>query len=1076
MVNDYYTAPQVAELIGRNIKTVHKMALMPRFEAYKYKGAFRFPAQLIDDFLVEISNQVHTPEIAKILKITTDVANELCQRGFLDARKDFLGERWVVEKSRLMELPIQAIHEKGIVSVYEAAESYGVDVRKLQRCKHLAPIERNLLPDIAEIERLLPNRIFYFNGAKAICYSPSEMEYYDQVYSEDFKPALWYTEIECAQIFDTTIEAIRTFRNGKFESNSCVMLSKKIGITYLLWKFAVDEFDDYFLPSQVAEELNILKSTVNDMICNKRITNAYLRKELFPGGKEKYIIKKEYDVLEQPANLNRIYSKITDRPQTPSGYVPVEKLIDLLGMSLKYLLEEFLKPYSSCLIFESVSVKKYWFITTELYETFKVQVRLIKDSLDSGQCSKQVSRYVPISRSSVNKMCKNGSIPGSFKSSLLSAGAPAWHIPKKEVINLVAKAKKIKDEFIELHGLVNQSGLPKATVLSRINSREVVSVVFNGKIYVEKSSIGDSFYRKARVLFDPTGVSKFGNSDYYLPENQYSLLITMIEKDGTWREKTLFWESFKLFALDRIYGTSSKGLTLKTITSGLYQTWSEIVSKLSTDLCEKTENEVEEVLTTTKAFYVAKKNFLMFWEFAAYRNNLVIENEFYVSKRQRETKTKEVYDMDFMAKIEYYVRMIDVHTHNAMMNPSYANMWLFVLMHLSNLWRKSDLVYKLKPIDPTSFGIPDMKWFEENIIDLKAAQCILNHYTTLMAGERISKTGGDLFTAFDPTIVQAMATALCINSFHKSETNSEKLMFTFLSKYGTLYGPLSTHYEFFYLEPMLKAFRSKKMNTSIATYFYNPSGNNSENALNLRLRLLKMSRGHFSEDSIGYYILANSSISPDNHDASYYVSKNGEFGWTFTLVQASVLNDLQRIQDAQQSANSLEMIRGKFEIAELEGLGKFLARYNSEKEASLLSYLLSLEYNQRIDLMVEILFGKRPAKTRYGQCLKFRECPYPGASNCFGCEYFIPQFLILVEAAKELRRLGQSIVEAKYVLTAMRDIKLAADICKLFNEARERFDEAQVDAYLSKTEQLKIESMIKSASIRGKRNDNASIS
>lgn len=1040
--DELLTVSEVTAITGHDRKYILKLAHSPEFQAEKIKGIYYFKKAVVAEYLEHRKSVVKIQELVKLLKCPIDTARNLCEQGFLDAKKNFSNE-WEMKKKLIAEHQSKFDEYKNHLSIYELSQVIESDTLSIRT---------------AVRDDLLPSKALHFNFAgKDFSFLMFENKILDLIKAPPH--ADYYSETEIKILLKTTAQNVRKFRNHHFEQNSLIAVVNQ-SLTYFVPKDNVDLFHNYLTPEMLAIKNDISKRRILDLIKQNLITEVYPTKDLFPFEKAQYLIGKNYSFLEK--KKKKIVRKEFEytQPKIPKGFVPLKDLQNVLNVSSKYIKDTLLTPYQDKILKIPVRSKLFWFISEDLFHDFQKQILDFNDSIGTKECAILLSMFIPISSASLNRMCKSKEIPEAFISSLGAIGAPQWRIPTDSIAKLSGQLKHLREEFIELDEFVSSNKLNKASLLHRLNNQEAESQSFLNKIYIKKSSISENFCRKSRIIFDPPKHSHKRKKEYYNASNLLKILLEQTQGYEA-RNKPIFWKSFKNFASMKLYATSSKGNSLKSKASNLFQVWTLLVSELTTDLKAGIENDITRVLKKNEAFHSARVLFAEFIDEAFYEQEIELNEEFFVKRPEVINKDKSVYDQTFMATLEFHARLIEVHTKEAINDPYYANMWLYVLMHLSNIWRKGDLIFKLLPITPKDFEIYDLNWFNSNQLDKTKAQKILNYYTQIMERQRISKTGADLRYIFDPTTVQAVATALIICSFHQSRYNKEFLLFTFLTKHNTIAEQTSKHLRFFALHPKLKSFQNRKMNRTISTYLFNLGLTGITDEPNLRLKVIQLARGHYDENSVSHYAMETSSMDSSLHDSSFDICTTGEFGWAYSLVHATILEDMKRTQTKDQRVESIVYIKEKFELTELEGLSKYAENYNKVKVKSLLNFLFELSNDERINLFIAILRGKLPAKTKFGQCIKYPDCPFIGREHCFGCEFFVPQYLVLIEATKELRRLAKEIEETKFALCALRDTKYAADICQLLDEARNCFDNELVEAFMPVNEQEIIENNIK---------------
>jgi hypothetical protein len=209
----------------------------------------------------------------------------------------------------------------------------------------------------------------------------------------------------------------------------------------------------------------------------------------------------------------------------------------------------------------------------------------------------------------------------------------------------------------------------------------------------------------------------------------------------------------------------------------------------------------------------------------------------------------------------------------------------------------------------------------------------------------------------------------------------------------------------------------------------------------------KEARSHEKEDTTRIY------ISVTNKDGSVNrvtpnLLKRGNFGWLYNYMIIQAIEGKELVQSMEERTKTIEGFRKEVVPKDLEDWALYLNSQQLKRE-SVITQLSKMTKSQLKDTIRKIFNQEMPAKTKPGQCLVYPDCKYIERNSCFGCEYFIPQYYVLIEAAKEFKRLVKSMSEARYETTFIRDKKWLYTILNIFLEAKTFFNPEFINGFLS---------------------------
>ncbi|MDP1420122.1 helix-turn-helix domain-containing protein [Peribacillus simplex] len=447
-----------------------------------------------------------------------------------------------------------------------------------------------------------------------------------------------------------------------------------------------------------------------------------------------------------------------------------------------------------------------------------------------------------------------------------------------------------------------------------------------------------------------------------------------------------------------------------------------------------------------------KRIFISFYYYCYSSRDLPVPKQYVVSKLIKDKKKeKEIYSPEAFYSFYRYVKDASLHLPNAISNEYYANMWAFTIMHLTNAWRASDIVFKTPNIDIFSIQVDSFDWFNNNILSITQCQKVINQLYLHFRSIQTSKTTAFVTFLVEPELVEALSTALIISELHRQKNKNSFLLESFIT--GTKIKTVATsgknrHQHFFKLDSTLEPFKSLKFNNSTMTYlFYSISdedGNDSDVALELTQRV----RSHNSAETTAIYVQATNKDGSLNQ-VSANLFRRGHFGWLYNylILLASEKDDAPRtMEDKTLAISALRDQLGSPVNTEL--WAQFLLQIK-QKQSSVMSRLAKLSKESLIELLVKIFKGEMPSKTENAQCITSPNCEYPRLNSCYSCPNVIPKNYLFIELRGEFDRLINSIETTAHDAIRKKESYFLLNLLLLLDEGINFFGEEYIEAFLN---------------------------
>ena len=450
--------------------------------------------------------------------------------------------------------------------------------------------------------------------------------------------------------------------------------------------------------------------------------------------------------------------------------------------------------------------------------------------------------------------------------------------------------------------------------------------------------------------------------------------------------------------------------------------------------------EIEDILNDSTIVEYVKQYFIGFLQFCsenvegcAFRND-------YRTNRNNQSET-EIYSLKTFKGYFEYVRDIDLHTEKAIKLKTYAQTWLYLIMHLMNAWRSGDIVYGLPQVDFDGLDIDDLSYFKTHKLTREQSQLIINQVHLKVGKIKFSKTGAlGQFLCIDSLAIP-FATAISIVELHRRKGN-DRLMLSSIRSNGI-------NKRFFEKSRSLERFDSLKMNRTLITYFFHHVSQ-SEGDAHLSYEASQILRSHINEDTTAVYIkFSNAGDSLD--EISFNICERGHFGWIFNCM-INIFFD-QKNQTLQERTKMIQSFQENYTVPTIETYASFLLGERNQ-DMSLALRLAKMSKEELKYVITKVFRGEMPAKTELAQCLSHPHCPYPAKETCMGCEYLIPTDYLLISASEQIKTTLLNLYNSKTARTMERELHHLKKLFFLINQAIVEKGKEYVDTFIQR-QQLK---------------------
>ena len=382
---------------------------------------------------------------------------------------------------------------------------------------------------------------------------------------------------------------------------------------------------------------------------------------------------------------------------------------------------------------------------------------------------------------------------------------------------------------------------------------------------------------------------------------------------------------------------------------------------------------------------------------------------------------------------------IDRHIEKAFADCFYARSWLYVLLHMSLAWRKSDVLNIPALENLIDISEYTLEWFEENAFSIADAQQVINHVKLAAEQYHTQKTGAKKHFNIPQAALLPTAVALIICEQWRRKKGQAVLFEKF-------YADTKKMTELFGLET---DFLSMKANRTLLSMF-NETAGGMAGLSGKAGTLTSYMRSHRTSKMGNANITKVYLRSTYNEDESVAMGKQsidrGFFGWLYDRLLDLADNKRGTFKENTELIVQMKEALPARKVESISG-----ALYGIIKEREMLLNEIYSWQEDEIKEKTELPFsGKLMSRTEDVSCLVSGRCPYPTEDKCMLCRYSIPTTFSLAMAGDELKRLLTEFGRTNEEDVIDR-INLTYQIGKLImvlKEAIDRFGYEYIETYI----------------------------
>ena len=386
-------------------------------------------------------------------------------------------------------------------------------------------------------------------------------------------------------------------------------------------------------------------------------------------------------------------------------------------------------------------------------------------------------------------------------------------------------------------------------------------------------------------------------------------------------------------------------------------------------------------------------------------------------KFDKETRDKSIYEYELFKKLFNYVKEISLHKEKAINDTlniiagekprklkHYASSWLYVLLHLNNAWRNSDII-KFPHVNLSGTKIVDLNWMLENDLSDEDVDYIINQ--VFRTEFIISKTQVRNYFFCSDELKKPYATAIAICQLRSNVVNPlQDSIIDFNNKNNNFNDYRRKHFfEFFEDEEF--HFTSRKINRSLISYVYVLLSKMQKGKAGLKT--VQNMRGHLEQETTNFYVdIPESEL---NFLTRQLFSRS-----SFGFIYDTFLDVLQGVEiDREKRTIEIQYLDTFFgDIYKVEEIAGFLNVIQEDRK-TILDRILSMGLEEALEFVNKIETEQLPSKQENVQCMYAETgCVKEGKGiNCFDCAFSIPNYYALSALGASLEERFEGYLQSK---------------------------------------------------------------
>ncbi|MBT2734724.1 helix-turn-helix domain-containing protein [Bacillus sp. ISL-7] len=748
------------------------------------------------------------------------------------------------------------------------------------------------------------------------------------------------------------------------------------------------------------------------------------------------VVKKKLDELKDYLSVSEVWEELKNKG------LPLD--LDQLPTLIRYLRKQ-----------KRIEVKQFnssYFLTKGQYENLENYIRenslhLDEDSITSDFYDViEAAKLLNYSSTYIRDLCNDGRLIGALKYK------NNWMIPRSSIQTY--KVDNESPEYLIPRELAAQIDQQDHYIIHRIKNGEIKAIEINKRYYIPLDEAQKYLQKYSQMVAEYTKQTALAELDEYFESLKSTIPVETHNLFKNWSSK-------------KITDSGGRAGTLKDIYLDSKRLYNYLLTKCNgIEVFDFDEIKLLSIVNDDNASQTIRKNFVYFNKYVLAKKGIVKSKVLVVDEGNKERKEveKEIYTPEIYDAYYRNVQKVDTHTLNAVEDQKYANMWVYVIMLLTNIWRGNDIIWEMPEVDIDSINVTSFNFFKSSTLSTTQVQTVINDMYLKLEGSVASKNKAELRFYVDPTLDVCFATALVISEIHRRKYKGKQkhkslLLGSFLLGYrGQAIDTTGSddHLKFFGKETSLMNFKSLVMNRSTALYLFHhileEDGEDSDQAL----EMVKKSRSHKKSETTAIYVESKNRDGSINR-VSLTLFRRGHFGWLYNSIVKLATQDDSKNHNLEKRTELIRKIRESKTPLEIEKWSGFLLDHSRIMYESTIMKLIKMPKNDLLYLLYKIFRGEMPSKEREGQCLTYPACEFKQRKSCFGCFNFIPQQMVLIEAANQLRSRVKKLRDSHmYDAIRIRESMFIDNLLFILSEAKQFLGKEKLNAFILESEVIEL--------------------
>lgn len=384
--------------------------------------------------------------------------------------------------------------------------------------------------------------------------------------------------------------------------------------------------------------------------------------------------------------------------------------------------------------------------------------------------------------------------------------------------------------------------------------------------------------------------------------------------------------------------------------------------------------------------------------------------------REVKVRSKEVYSYDeYMSLYDYAADMN--HKNKAILEAEkllknretgyhYSSAWLYILVHLTNAWRHSDIL-NIPTIDLNEISTNTLEALKERDLSFEEANSIVNQLT--IRRYIANKTGADIELRFADDLILPVATAAVICAII-ANTSPLVVKQSPLIDFGTQQNkfiPSNKIYKLFFKEFKGEesfVFQNLKMCRTVLVLIYAVLVQKGKGSA--ALKLAQRLRAHSDQEITNIYLqIPQKEL--DRLCENLFNRK--QFGYIPSLL-SSILNG-QTESYEEETQNIMKISENLGGIYNIESNIGFVNKVFAERQL-VADKIFKMGIDEVSELLFDLNTNALPSCEKHIQCFVSKEgCQKPELDSCTICPYAVPNFYALTAMVESIKTTIKEFVE-----------------------------------------------------------------